>query len=175
MGAVAVESGARLSPGNSIDSLETGAATFAAGSVFEYEVDSTDLTNLSAAADLLVVDGDLAIDAGALLSFVDIGTQPGTFVEDSTVFAMINYTGSWNGNGFTYQGETLADGSSFEVDGQLWQIDYDSSTGGLNYTGDYQASSSFVTVTAVPEPSTLVMVSLASMVAAVMAARRRMR
>ena len=49
-----------------------------------------------------------------------------------------------------------------ELAGSIWrqhcaeiisaaQIDYNASAGGLNFTGDYLANSSFVTVTAVPE------------------------
>jgi hypothetical protein len=60
----------------------------------------------------------------------------------------------------------LADGSRFSVGSQLWEIDYDSPTGGDNFTGDYLPSSSFVTVTAVPEPSTLVLACLGGALAA---------
>lgn len=47
-------------------------------------------------------------------------------------------------------------------------------SGGLNYTGDYQPSSSFVTVTAVPEPSTYVMLAIAAGIGAIAARRRRL-
>ena len=50
-----------------------------------------------------------------------------------------------------------ADGSRFTVGSQMWEIDYNASTGGDNFTADYLPSSSFVTVTAVPEPSTYCM------------------
>ena len=43
----------------------------------------------------------------------------------------------------------------------------------LNFTRSYQASSSLVTVTAVPEPSTYVMLAIAGGIAAVAARRRR--
>jgi autotransporter-associated beta strand protein len=156
VGALAILSGGTLAPGNSIASLAGGATSFAAGSTFGYEVDSSLLASLGTAADLLVVSGNLDIASGSLLSFADItsGTvQP--FVEDTTVFAMINYSGSWNGGLFTYNGTPLADGSRFSVGSQQWQIDYNSPTGGSNYTSDYLPSSSFVTVMAVPEPGTL--------------------
>jgi hypothetical protein len=58
------------------------------------------------------------------------------------------------------------------VGSQLWEIDYDSPTGGDNFTGDYLPSSSFVTVMAVPEPATLVVLAIGG-VLAVWAARRR--
>lgn len=43
----------------------------------------------------------------------------------------------------------------------MWEIGYDSTTAGLNFTGDYRPQSSFVTVTAVPEPATLLLVAAA--------------
>ena len=70
---------------------------------------------------------------------------------------MINYTGSWNGGLFTFGSNILADGERFMVGDQQWEIDYDrtSAAGLANFTGDYLPSSSFVTVTAVPEPSSI--------------------
>jgi hypothetical protein len=80
-------------------------------------------------------------------------------VEDTTIFALINYSGSWNGGLFTYGGTPLADGSRFSVGSQWWEIDYNraSSAGLGNFAADYLPSSSFVTVMAVPEPSTFAM------------------
>ena len=177
-GPVSVATGGTLSPGNSIASLATGTTSFATGATFEYEVDSSLLGSLGTAADLLVVAGNLDIASGALLTFADItsGTvQP--FVEDTTIFAMINYSGTWNGGLFTYNGSPLADGSRFSVGSQLWEIDYDrtSPTGLANFTGDYLPSSSFVTVMAVPEPGTLVLVGIGGAIAAVLRARRRQK
>jgi autotransporter-associated beta strand protein len=169
VGPLAVLSGGTLAPGNSIDSLAGGATSFAAGSTFGYEVDSSLLGSLGTAADLLVVSGNLDIASGSLLSLADItsgSVQP--FAQDTTVFAMINYSGSWNGGLFTYGGTPLADGSFFAVGAQYWRIDYDytydtaspSTIRPLNYQSDYLPSSgtqTFVTVTAVPEPSTYAM------------------
>jgi len=171
-GTVAVANGGTLAPGNSIESLKTGAANFASGSTFDYEVDSTDLNSLGTAADLLVVDGSVTITDGTVLNFADLNQTPQAFVEDTTVFAMINYTGALTGT-FNYNGTALADGDRFTVGSQMWEIDYNASAGGLNFTGDYQPSSSFVTVTAVPEPSTYVMLAIAGGIAAVAARRRR--
>jgi uncharacterized protein with beta-barrel porin domain len=179
-GTVAVDNGGTLAPGNSIESLKTGAASFASGSTFEYEVNSTDLGSLGTAADLLVVDGNVTITDGTVLNFADLNQTPQAFVEDTTIFAMINYTGSLTGT-FRYNGTALADGSRFTVGSQLWEIDYDYAYTGsniqpLNYSADFLPASgtqTFVTVTAVPEPSTYVMLAIAGGIAAVAARRRR--
>ncbi len=176
-GAVSVAAGGTLSPGNSIASLATGTDSFAAAATFAYEVDSTAPLSLGAAADLLVVSGNLNLDPGngTLLTFTDLNSTPAPFVEDTTIFSLINYSGSWNGGLFTYGGTPLADGSRFSVGSQWWEIDYNSSTGGDNFTSDYLPSSSFVTVTAVPEPGTLALVGIGAGLAALAAvAFRRM-
>ena len=180
-GSVAVQSGGTLAPGNSIESLSAGATSFASGATFAYEVDSTFLGSLGTAADLLVVDGNLSIAAGSLLSFADLNQTPQAFVEDSTVFAMINYTGTWDGGSFTYNSQPLADGSRFTVGSQMWEIDYDyayngSNTQPLNFSGDFlpvSGTQTFVTVTAVPEPSTYLMLVIAAGMGAIAARHRR--
>ncbi len=170
-GTVAVQNGATLAPGNSIESLSAGATSFASGATFAYEVDSQLLGNLAAAADLQVVNGNLDIASGALLSFTDLNPSPAAFVEDSTIFALFNYSGTWNGGVFTYNSQPLTDGSRFSVGSQMWEIDYNSTTAGLNFTTDY-VGSNFVTVTAVPEPATLVLVAAAAGLAAILRRRR---
>ena len=180
-GSVTVQTGGTLAPGNSVSSFATGATTFDSGATFAYEVDSTNLASLGTAADLLVVDGNLSITAGSLLSFADLNQTPQPFVEDSTVFAMINYTGTWDGGQFTYGGQPLADGSRFTVGSQMWEIDYDyayngSNTQPLNFSGDFlpvSGTQTFVTVTAVPEPSTYLMLVIAAGMGAIAARRRR--
>ncbi len=164
-GTVSVSAGGALAPGNSIESLETGAVLFASAATFAYEVDSTNLSSLTSAADLLMVGwltGDLTLDPGngTILTFADIAGSSQPFVEDTT-FAMINYEGTWNGGLFTYGGSVLADDSLFTAGSQQWRIDYNSPTGGVNFTGDYLGGDSlFVTVTAVPEPSTLALATV---------------
>ena len=76
---------------------------------------------------------------------------------------------------FTYGGNVLSDGEMFTVGTQQWEIDYDrtDATGLANFTGDYLPSSSFVAITAVPEPSTFVLMAIGAGLAAV--GRRRLR
>lgn len=159
-GSVSVAGGGTLAPGNSIASLATGTATFAGGATFAYEIDSTNPSSLGAAADLLVVNGGLNLDPanGTILTVTDLAGAPGTFPE-TTSFALINYSGAWNGGLFTYAGNVLADGSVFTVGTQEWEIDYDrlSSDGLANFTADYLPSGAFVAFTAVPEPATCAM------------------
>jgi autotransporter-associated beta strand protein len=183
-GPVSIASGGTLSPGNSIASLATGTASFASAATFEYEVDSTNLGALATAADLLVVSGDLDIASGSLLTFTDLASSPNIFVEDTTIFAMINYSGAWNGGLFTYNGSPLADGSRFSVGSQQWEIDYNyayntaspNTIRPLNFQGDYLPSSgtqTFVAITAVPEPSTLVLLGIGGVLAAFVGSRRQ--
>lgn len=176
---VSIAAGGTLSPGNSIASLATGTATLAAGATYAYEVDSAQLGSLGTAADLLVVTGDLNLDLGnaTLLMLTDLNGAPAPFVENTTVFTMINYSGTWNGGLFSVNGRPIADGGRFSVDSQLWELDYNSPTGGLNLTGDYLPSSSFVSVMAVPEPTALALAAsgVGLTVAAIRGARRRSR
>lgn len=113
------------------------------------------------AADLLVISGNLNLDLGngSILAVIDLAGSPNPFTDNTTMFALINYLGSWNGGLFTYNGNVLADGGVFTVGSQQWEIDYNrTSTLGLaNFTGDYLPSSSFVAITAVPEPAAFAM------------------
>ena len=178
-GTVAVQNGGTLAPGNSIESLASGAATFDSGSTFAYEVDSSDLGALGTAADLLVVSGDLTITSGTLLTFADVNNTPQPFVQDTTIFALINYTGTWNNGLFTYGTNELADGERFAVGSQIWEIDYNyayvpgTTIQPLNFTASQNTGGSYVTVTSVPEPGTLMLAGLAAAILAFAARRRR--
>jgi len=151
-GAVTVNSGGTLAPGSSIQSLASGALALNTGSTFGYEVDSGVATSVG--ADLQVVNGTLDLAGTVTLTLSNLSV--GTFA-DNTKFTLINYNGAWNNGLFTYNAILLNDGDTFTFNGQDWIIDYNASSGGENFNGEYLPSSSFVNITAVPEPSTLVL------------------
>jgi len=138
-----------LSPGASVETFTTGALTFNSGSSFAYEVDSS--AALSIGGDLQIVAGNLGLNGNVDFTLGDISSSPVTFAND-TVFTLINYLGSWNGGLFRYNNNTISDGGSFFALNTEWILDYDSTTGGDNFTGEYLANSSYVTLTAIPEP-----------------------
>jgi len=139
-----------ISPGASIQTFTTGALTFNSGSVFEYEVDSS--VALAFGGDLQRVTGNLGLNGDVDFTLGDIAFSPVSFANE-TVFTLINYLGSWNGGLFRFNGNTISDGGSFFALNTEWILDYDSTIGGDNFTGQYQPNSSFVNITAVPEPS----------------------
>jgi T5SS/PEP-CTERM-associated repeat protein len=147
-GQVTANSGGTLAPGDGLGSLAVGAATLLGGSVFAYEMNSS----APSAADLLSVTGGLSLAGTVGFSLIDLAASP-LSIADGTTFSLINYAGDWNGGLFTYGGSTLADGGIFSVGDQLWRIDYDATVGGLNFSNEYLPDSHFVTLVAVPEPS----------------------
>ena len=171
-----VLAGGYLSPGASVESLAVGATTFSSGTAaFVYEVDSS--ASLSAAADLLVSNGNLSIGSGSLLEFTDLASVPSAFPQ-GTKFSLISYDShTWNGGFFTYSGNELANLEIFSTGLNQWEIRYDDPVGGVNFTGD-QLSGNSVTITAVPEPAMLATLSTLATGAAVLTAlgfRRRNR
>ena len=146
-GAVNVGSGGTLAPGASIESLSTGALALDNGSTFEWEYDSQNLL-----ADLLDVDGDLDLTGTVALDVLDLAAN-GQPLDPDTKFTLISYSGEWNGGIFAGH----ADDGTFTHEGNLWQIDYNDTAPGLN-GGSY---GNYVTLTAVPEPGTLLLAALA--------------
>jgi len=150
-GTVTINSTATLSPGASIATFSTGAVTFTNGAIFKYEVNST-----STDADMLKVTGDLNFaTTTTILTIADLAASPTLFPEN-TKFSLVNYTGSRTGGLFTYDGNTLADGSVFFDGLNNWQIDYNATSGGSNQSGA-QVAGNFVNITAVPEPTVLML------------------
>lgn len=107
--------------------------TLGSASTYLYE-----LTGGSNTSDLGDVAGNLTIAAGAILDLVQLGTY--TANDKFTLFA---YDGTLAG-GFL----ALADDSVFNDAGGVWLINYNDTTAGLNGG----VGTSYVTVTAVPEP-----------------------
>ncbi len=137
-----------LSPGNSIETLAIGAVSFGSTSTFQYEIDST-----SVSADLLSVpNGNLTIATGAALALSDL--NPGS-INVGTKFTMVNYNGTWNGG--TFAG--LPDLSFVTIGTNTFQIRYQDLLPGGNFLSE-ATGSRFVTLTAVPEPSSFFMMGL---------------
>jgi autotransporter-associated beta strand protein len=151
-GSVTINSGGTLSPGASIESLSGGALTMNTGSIFSAELDSS--VALGVASDLYIANGDLSLSGLVALDLTDLASVDTAFAQN-TIFSLLNYSGTWNGGLFSYGGNALADGATFTTGLNLWQIDYNATDGGSNFTGDYLGGSdSFVNLIAVPEPST---------------------
>jgi autotransporter-associated beta strand protein len=149
-----------LSPGASIESLAVGATTFSNGSTFEWEYNSQMVT-----ADLLDINGSLTLNGSVTLNLVDLA-EIGQVLANDTKFTLISYTGSWNSG--TFSG--YADDSTFSFGGMDWVINYNDSTGGSNFSGEQTTAAGFVTMTVVPEPSSL---GLALLAGGLLATRRR--
>jgi len=149
-----------LSPGASIESLAVGTTTFGGGSAFEWEYNSQTVT-----ADLLDINGNLNLDGSVTLTLIDLA-ELSTAISQGTKFTLISYTGAWDSG--TFSG--YADDSTFSFGGMDWVINYDDATGGSNFSGDQGGASGFVTMTVVPEPSSL---GLALIAGGLLATRRR--
>lgn len=150
-GPVTVGAGGTLMPGPGIESLSTGALTLVNGAAFAYSVASSG--SAGPTADLVRVAGDFAISGSAGLAITDVSGTTVAFA-DGTTFSLVNYTGTWNQGLLTWAGTALADGAIFTFADRLWAIDYDASSGGTNFFGEYLPGGRFLTMTAVPEPAT---------------------
>jgi hypothetical protein len=117
-------------------------------STFAYEINNDAAANV--AGDLTAVTGNLAFDLtnAAILTLSELGAGSWSAGEKLT---LISYSGAWNGGLFNYGG-TLADDSTINFSGTGWLFNYNDTAAGTNYTGDLTGSS-YVTMTAVPEPN----------------------
>ena len=137
-----------LSPGASVETLGSGALTLNDGSTFAYEVDSS--VSATVGADLMKVAGNLGLSGTVTLTLDDLAVTDLAFA-NGTIFSLINYTGTWNGGKFTFGGNLLDNNEQFTAGLNTWEIRYDDTTGGSNFSGEY-AAGSFVNITVVPEP-----------------------
>lgn len=153
-----------LSPGSSIESLGVGSIAFNNGSTFAYELNTSMLN-----ADLLYGgDGStLTIGGTVTLSLSDLGSN--ALVLPGTKFTLISYDGAWNGGTF----DGYADDSQFVLGSNTWLLNYNDLLPGVNFPLDALANgTSFVTITAVPEPTSMGLLAAAG---ALLMARRRRR
>jgi autotransporter-associated beta strand protein len=155
-GAVTVNSGGTLSPGASVESLNMGALTFTGTSTLLAEIDSTyNAWN----ADLINANGDLSIAPTATLTLVDVGS-PQNVVLGNMKFTLISYAGAWLGNtAFA----NAPDDSIVPLGVNQYVINYDDSTGGSNFGGGIYGDGinpHFVTLTAIPEASPMLLGAL---------------
>jgi autotransporter-associated beta strand protein len=145
--------GGTLSPGNSVDSLDTGTLSFTGGT-FAAEINTTAST-----ADLVNVTGDLNLASSPSLSLTDLGAN--VALTAGTVFTLVDYSGTWNAGIFAGR----ADDSTFIFGANSFKIDYNDP----NFAG----TALTLTVQAIPEPSTLVLGGLALLGFAGAGLRRR--
>jgi autotransporter-associated beta strand protein len=189
-GAVTINSGAHLAPGASIESLNVGTLTLAAGSILDYELDTvagadnSDLVNVTTASGLTI--------NGGTLNLINAGAMTGGF------YTLFDYSGALGGSvsnialgsvpaGFTYsltnnaantsiQLEVTAPGD-FNHDGTVDSSDYGVWRKGLGskYTqadydiwranyGQTYAPGAGAGTSAVPEPAAGIFIGLATMV-----------
>jgi autotransporter-associated beta strand protein len=155
-GSVTIQAGGTIATGNSIESLATGALSLEALATFAYEINNDAEAGL--AGDLTAVTGGLDLDLGNLANLT-LGELGGGSWSANEKLTLISYTGAWNGGLFRYNGSTLANNSTFSFSGTDWRFQYDDSLAGDNFTDDLTGTS-FVTMTAVPEPRAALLASL---------------
>ena len=149
--AVTLQTGGKLAPGNSIGTLTAqGNVNFQTNSIFEVEIDT------AASYDSLGINsaGTLSIASGAKLELINFGSA--NLITLNSRLQLIDYTGgTWNGGFFTFGTEELADSETFAWQDNTWRINYNDTLGAGNTS--LSNGGSFVTLTAIPEPSTLLL------------------
>lgn len=136
-GNTTLASGTVLGPGNSPGTLTFNGNLSLAGT-YDWEVVAG--TNF---ADLTVVNGNLNL-TGSVLNLL----QSGTFTVGET-FTLFAYSGTLTG--------TFSNGGSFSN----WAINYGTGTPGANGNGG--GGPQFITITAIPEPTSMLLVGLAAL------------
>ena len=145
VGALSVST--QLAIGNSPGTVNFSSdLTLGAASTYSYQVVGSSTVGVSytaGTADLGNITGSLTLTAGSILDLQQLGTYTA-----NDKFTLFGYTGTETGT-FKFGGASLADDTTFTAADGIWKINYNDTSAGLNGgTG-----TSFVTVTAVPEPS----------------------
>jgi hypothetical protein len=124
----------------SVGALSTSALTLAGSASFSYN-----FVGGSNLADLLTTNGNVDLGNASLIT-----TNLGGGSPHGDKYTLIAY----NGNSLTGTFNGLADDAFFTIGGATWQINYNDTSAGLNGG----SGANFVTITAVPEPSSLALV-----------------
>jgi autotransporter-associated beta strand protein len=141
-----------LTPGGSVDTFSSGALTMNAGSTFVFEATG----NGAGGADLMTVNGALSLtDVSLDLLGADLGLNIWTLGDKLT---LISYTGTGITAGFT----GYDDDTTHTFGGNEWLFDYNDAMAGGNFNSQ-ATGTSFVTLTAVPEPSAALLGGLGMM------------
>ena len=139
-----------LSPGASIQSLASGALNMNSASTFFYEA----ANNSATGADLMVVNGNLSL-TGVILDLSAANLGLGSWVSGDKL-TLISYTGTEVTTGFTgYTDDTTYTGGVFGSN--QWVFNYNDTAKGANFNPEANGTS-FVTLTAVPEPDVAMLV-----------------
>ncbi|PAW77478.1 MAG: hypothetical protein B9S32_10795 [Verrucomicrobia bacterium Tous-C9LFEB] len=136
---VEVKGGGTLAPGEmAIGTFSTSNLLMNAGSTLAIEINTS-----TATTDLLKVNGNVALDAGAILTLTDLGSNVALAL--GTTLTILDYgnTATWTGL-FTLNGVVLADDSIFTMGANTFQISYDGYNGSIN---------DITLTTVVPEPA----------------------
>jgi len=139
--AVTINAGGILAPGLDIGTLSTLNVTFNGGTL-ALEINSSNLTR-----DMLAIVGDVILGGNPPLSINDLGNSP---LSGGTALTFLTYTGTWDGQVFSWQGSALPDEGLFTIGVNSFRIDY----------GD--PSLKAFRIVAVPEPSSLALLCFAS-------------
>ncbi|MEO5714861.1 MAG: autotransporter-associated beta strand repeat-containing protein [Luteolibacter sp.] len=146
-GTVSVSGTGKLSAGNSIESLATGALTMGSGSSFVYEASN----NSSTGADLVAVGGTISL-TGVNLDLTGSNLASGTWGTNDKI-TLISYTGTGITSGFT----GFTDDTSYTFGANQWLFNYNDTVAGANFAADALSGTSFVTMTVIPEPAAAVL------------------
>ena len=144
-GGVTVNAGGAILPGSAgvLGNLKTGALAFSGGGTFSLQINTASVNGSKVVASGVdTITGGLTLGTTSpALTVSDLGGGLTLAAGDTIPF--ITYTGTWDGNLFSVGGSPIANGGSFVVGPNIYQ---------LNYNGG--AGNNTVLLTVIPEPST---------------------